>query len=225
MEVSKINSIIAIVKQYVPTELAMHCIESYTHNDPAHDVNHLYYVLREAEYLVSLNDDLTSSQIKCLYTAVLLHDIGCRYDRKTHHTISYGISFDVLRNFGCGCYSKEETMTIAKAVLEHRASGTGEFSSVVSELTALADKGRPDIKKNVTVCVLYRKNVRMPLSIRIDSVIDHLTKKFGDTGYAWDTMPALGKQLYAEDIQKLKDVLKSGQQLRNFVSERIKELS
>ena len=225
MEVSKINAIIAIVKQHVPNELAMHCIESYTHNDPAHDVNHLYYVLREAEYLVGLNNELTDSQIKCLYTAVLLHDIGCRYDRKHHHTISFGITFDVIRNFGCSCYTKDETMMVAKAVLEHRASGTGKFSGIVSELTALADKGRPDIKKNVTVCILYRKNVRMPLSIRIDSVIDHLTKKFGDNGYAWDTMPEIGKQLYAEDIQKLKDVLNSGHTLREFVTERIKELN
>lgn len=222
MDMSLMNQVIAIVENYVPRNLTMYCIESYTHNDPCHNVGHMLGVLKEAEYFCTKDIKLDSRDKKLLYTAILMHDLGCRYDRKTHHLISYGMSFKLMEELGQGFYDKDEMMIVALAVKEHRSSGDGKYSTIISELVALADKGKPNLDKYITAAVLYRKNLKIPRIFKIQSVINHLVDKFSESGYCWDSYPSLGRKLYKDEIDVLIESIKDEEYLRLLVKEKIR---
>lgn len=222
MNISVMKEIIAIVSDYVPRRLTMHCIESYTHNDPCHNVGHMLQVLKEAEYFCTKDIRLDNRDKKLLYTAILMHDLGCRYDRKTHHLISYGMSFGLMENLGEGFYNKDEMMVVALAVKEHRSSGDGAYSTIISELVALADKGKPDINKYITAACLYRKNLKIPRIFKVESVARHIEDKFSEKGYCWKTYPTLGMKLYKDEIDVLIETIKDKKYLRQVIKERIR---
>ena len=224
MDNKALSQVIDIVGSLVPRALILHCVESYTHNDPCHNVGHMVQVLKEAQYLVNKDIRLDDRDKKLLYTSALLHDLGCRYDRKNHHLISYGMTFPLLETLGFGMYTKEEINIIALAVKEHRSSGDGGYTTFISQLTALADKGKPDLNKYITAAVLYRKNLKIPRIFKVESILKHIEDKFGKDGYCWKTFPKLGLKLYKDEIEILIEAIKDRDYVKRLIVDKIKQI-
>ena len=114
---------VAKYEQYVklPRLLIEKCITSIQFNDRAHDLEHVYSVCRLG-YLLGLREGMTEVECKMIQAGCLMHDLGCRYDRDSHHFISYGLAFEYLDNWAKGVFTPEQIMVIANSCYEHRAS-------------------------------------------------------------------------------------------------------
>lgn len=117
--------------------------DNYLKNDLAHRLDHAHAVMRDAVHIAGL----ISAQhlIPQLIAAAYYHDIH-RLTPDTHNVLAYEEVFsdsDFIKGIGAA-ENDDEIHAIALACLEHRASWSGEYSGVVSEIIAAADRGAPD---------------------------------------------------------------------------------
>jgi len=165
----------------------------YENNDLGHKLSHVNNVLTLAFNIkdilklnhVSLRDDLII--MACYY-----HDMYSSSDRENHakeaseYVMVYSRDIDSV----CNELSEEDRLYVAHAVLEHRASYKGKYSSPLSELLSAADRGLPnavDILERVLKCT-EDKNCIVKVEVEdadpIDKAVFHLRDKFSSTGYA-----------------------------------------
>lgn len=180
-------------------DMIRHGIYSFTFNDAAHDIKHIYYVCKLG-FDLCLQSGLNDRDTSLVLAGCFLHDIGCRYDRATHHIISYGMTFTFLDAHAPGHFDAEETLLIAKSCLEHRASNKEGFSSKISELVALADRGIPDFELYAKRAVQFRFGSVSDDNVMAEEVYAHMLDKFlPESGYVWDNYPKLGKELFEQE--------------------------
>ena len=116
-------------------------LESFYNNSEGHGIKHVTDVMyRALHYNEILNLKLNKREI---ILASLLHDMYSESNRKTHHILGHDYVMYSLHEVFDGI-DKER---VAKAILEHRASYTGEYSSLLSELISSADRGEPNLMK------------------------------------------------------------------------------
>lgn len=207
-----------VLSPLIPLDLIRHCLWSITFNDKAHDLTHVYHVCQQGNTLSSLQD-YDDNWRALVLAGCLLHDIGCRYDRASHHVIAYGLTFELLNRHAPGHFSAEETLIIAKSCLEHRASWKGGFSHPISETVALADRGIPDFELYCKRAVQFRLGNQLDDKVLIEEVKAHLEDKFlPNTGYVWKSYPELGLSLY----QKEWEVFHSKMKDQDYLSDTVK---
>ncbi|QPB09337.1 hypothetical protein PQB86_gp242 [Klebsiella phage Miami] len=214
----------AVTEDLIPVDLLRYCLWSITFNDKAHDLNHVYHVCKQGNDLALLQD-YDDHWRSLVLAGCLLHDIGCRYDRKTHHLIAYGLVFDLTHRYCTGHYSPEETLIIAKSCLEHRASWEGDFSHPISETVALADRGIPDFELYCKRAVQFRLDQNLTEDVLVEEVRVHMLDKFlPKTGYVWKNYPELGLSLYEQEWKVFHDKLKDEVVFREAVLEAYRKL-
>ncbi|EBV8434051.1 HD domain-containing protein [Salmonella enterica] len=200
------QAIKAVIGDALPDKLLLACLNSIIHNDDAHNLDHIKTVVTLGNTLCDkLGVEMKTRQM--VLAGCLMHDLGCRYHRKTHHQISYGLAFEYLEKFGDGIFSEDEILTVAESCLQHRASWTESRDKIVCDLVALADRGIWSKKEYVTRSVqfhLHRIGEMGPEAVR-QEVLAHIPDKFGHNGYAWTSYPAIGFQLYKEEIDDFKE--------------------
>lgn len=207
----------------VNKDLLRFCIYSISLNDPAHNLGHVFDVCELGTHLCEKMglDDRTSLQV---YLGCLLHDIGCKYDRKTHHLIGYGLTYELLSRYCPGDFTPEETKDIALAVLEHRSSNPNKPSNLVSSLVSIADSGVPSFEKYVKRAIQFRMKDDLSLSTMKENVKHHLLDKFGVQGYHWKSYPDVGMELFKDEWSIFSEKLYSEQIFDNTITEIFKSL-
>lgn len=173
----------------------------YSFNDAAHQSDHFFDVMDQYTKIIRpyILKNINSPRFKlikdhpdlldqvCL--SILAHDIFA-YFRQGHEDMAY--RFVKLHAKQFGVENEEHIELLAKAAKEHRASGSGEFTSILSEIVATADKPIPTdvemIQRSYQFAVGFQKQTHEEALAHIAS---HIKAKFGTEGYAkypplWD---------------------------------------
>lgn len=191
----------------LPLGLIRRCLYSIQFNDEAHNLDHVYDVCLLACELCDRNQ-ISFNDRKIIVAGALMHDLGCRFDRDTHHFISYGMAMAWLDTDTSDLFNDKEKYLVGRSCLEHRASYKGKFHSWHSEYVALADRGIPDIKKYIGRAINFRKEHNLALDVLKEEVYKHLMEKFApEVGYAWKNYPALGKELFSDEWESFFQIL------------------
>ena len=147
----------------------------YVNNDAAHMIDHADEVV---DGLLELNKEYKYPEKIAILTGYI-HDIFTGSNRENHHILAshyvLGRKDKYLKKLG-----KNDLQLIADAVLQHRASYKGEFTSTLSEMISVADKGKPIFIEVVKRSLKYHKESPN----RVLEVYEHLKDKFGTYGYS-----------------------------------------
>lgn len=179
-------------------------------NDRAHEEKHIKDVLESMNTIFKYFDLSYKDKVTCLL-AGLMHDIGCHVDRKTHHEVSAKLFKNKFSNSEVIFSDENENVSLSSIVdevcvliLEHRSSYKGKRSNLLSEIMTLADKGSIDIEIFIIRAFNYRDGMDLTLEEKIHEITLHMMDKFGSHGYGWDTLPALGFEIYKDNIEEIK---------------------
>lgn len=176
-------------------DLLRWCVYSISLNDVAHNLGHVRDVCELGKH-ISEQVGLDERTTMLVYLGCLLHDIGCRYERKHHHLIGYGLVYELVCRYWPGEFNDDELMTVATAVLEHRSSNPNKPTNLVSEIVSVADSGAPDFDKYIRRAVQFRLKNKMDPELLIEDVYKHLLEKFGVEGYHWKSYPDIGMEFF-----------------------------
>lgn len=208
----------------IQKDLLRWCIYSITLNDPAHQLDHVYDVCAKGSEIfnhyrevMGLND-LDESIVA---HACLMHDLGCRYNRKDHHIIGYGLVYDYINRYCPGDFSPETLMQIATCVIEHRSSNKGKPSTVLSEIVSIADTGEPNLQLYLTRALKFRLSGKEESYTKIEELyeatLDHIDDKFGEHGHHWKSYPEIGLNYYEEEWDVFKTQLSNREGNLNYL--------
>jgi|AGFS01.1.fsa_nt_gi hypothetical protein len=201
MQNPTLNDYRLLLSAHLPDSLIVECYDSILKNDDAHNVDHVY---RVCDYGLKITlGQLSRFDISMVLAGCLMHDLGCRYDRKTHHQISYGLAFEKLHRHNGDYFSEEEIRIIALSCLEHRASWKELRSHYICDYVAVADRGPLELHELIMRCIQFRAPEAKCVVQLKQEVFDHLREKCSRNGYMWKTYPTLGfriNQLTIENI-------------------------
>ena len=178
--------------------LREHVAPIYAVFDPAHRMQHIDNVLHLSTRL-STWYYLTPTETRLTRLAVYCHDLGLLYGREEHHNHSADIvltrTLPVIKDL-----PDDELKVVADACREHRASGSGVYSSKVSEVVAASDRGRPDF------WALYQRIAsnfeHLTPEARKAEVHAHMRKKYGSAGYV--KYPEFYSRVFRCEIEALR---------------------
>ena len=173
------------MKEYIDNKI----LPQYKENDLAHDIDHIQYVINRslefAKTIEGINFDM-------VYAIAAYHDLGHHIDAKNHEMVSAELLLDDdnLENW----FTEDEILTMAQAIIDHRASLKGEPRSVYGRIISSADRNVL-VEGPLRRTYEYRRNhyPDMPLEQIIEDSKKHIVDKFGKKGYASDKM-------YFEDL-------------------------
>lgn len=189
---------------HVPYKLIEACLESVKeHNDEAHDIHHVVDVIVTGVNMIPVLD-LCDNMKEAFLLSCLMHDLGCRYDRKNHHIHSASMSIEMFAQHYPEAPSKVKRLT-RYGCLEHRSSFKGQ-RSLVGDLTNIADKGASNLNEMILRSIRFHQKGkkitnRNDLDIIAEEVSKHFKDKFSSEGYAWKSLPEVGKKLLANEIE------------------------
>lgn len=208
-----------LFNENVSPELIRYGIESFRFNDEAHRVDHIYKVCCEAVSITNImcaKREISQSDIPVIYHAAFLHDIGCRFDRKTHHLIGAEMLPNILNLFGGRKFDSYEIAKMGLAIMEHRSSNPYKPSNMVSSIVSLADTGKPDIFDCLQRSIKFRDYRNMPEEQLYKEVSDHLEEKYGPNGYHWNSYPDIGLDIYSDEWRIFKHILSTKNMLNDL---------
>lgn len=172
-------------KIYVNSELKKYIEKNifpeYSKNEPAHNLEHIKYVIdRSFELVCENNLDVNPNMV---YVIAAYHDIGHHIDSKNHEVISADIMIkdENLKQF----FTEDELMVIKEAIEDHRASSKEEPRSIYGKIVSSADRNN-----TVEACLrrTYTYGKKLDPNATDEELFlrahDVLTKKFGVDGYA-----------------------------------------
>lgn len=182
----------------IQKELLRYCVWSISQNDIAHNLGHVFDVCSLGKKICGkLGFDERMTLL--VYLGCLLHDIGCKYERKHHHLIGYGLTYELIERYWPGEFTDEELLTIATAVLEHRSSNPNKPTNIISSVVSVADSGAPDFDKYIKRAVQFRIKKKLCDDTLKEEVYKHLLEKFGAEGYHWVSYPDIGMELFKDE--------------------------
>lgn len=155
-------------------------LESFYNNSVGHGIKHVTDVMyRALHYNEILNLKLNKKEI---VLSSLLHDMYSESSRKTHHILGC----EYVMKSTSKVFDGIDKERVAKAILEHRASYNGEYSSLLSELISSADRGEPNLTEIVNRCYISTKEFHPEYNVdEINNAVKkHLSEKFTRNGYA-----------------------------------------
>lgn len=174
-------------------------------NDPAHRVDHF----KEVElcgYRINRVLNLGFS-LELITIVAYIHDLFT-WSRYNHHTMS-GTWVDTTNHWVINKLTKEDRKLVADACREHRASYTGEFSSLFSELMSSADRCMPGtILGKVNRSIDYTiANLGVSREDAIPIAVSHIKDKYGKTGYA--NFPAMYLKVFGTELAEQQEVIRN----------------
>jgi hypothetical protein len=208
------NRFYEILEEFLPRAFIEKALAEYAKNDAAHLQDHAITVVTNADIIMDRFPELREDR-RVILTGALLHDVKCHVNRDKHHILgALAVYREYIRSnpITRSTFFPEEITRIEECVLEHRASWKHKRSHDASECVAAADRGKPDLFGYMRRAVRFRyahlpegANVTDDIKRQIISEsIVHMREKFGDKGYAWETMPKYTLLMYEEDIAEMK---------------------
>lgn len=179
--------------------------EYYQHTDPAHRIDHIVKTMNNAEILFDkLNLRHDKALMKKVLIAIGYHDVWSQ-NRKYHHVDAYlevcKHTRRIQEHYGL---SQEDVWRIAHACLEHRASFKGKYDSIISEITAAADRGIPslDVASLFYRSYVYARGIGKVRELAKTHCVQHIKEKYGDGGYG--AVPAWYNEKFAAELAQRK---------------------
>ncbi len=199
----------------------------YSQNDGGHQLDHAISVTDTA--LKINRDQHLGLNPEMICAAAMYHDVLARH-RANHEEMAKDYVL-ISNDAELARFTTEERILVAYACAEHRASYTGKYSSLLSELIATADRGAPtDISTYMSRSVQYAKDVFNDDQEDAERHARQIViEKFDrDTGTA--RMPPLYKKVYAAElcalytfVDSLKEVEHVAQNVRTDGSRRLQK--
>lgn len=170
----------------------------WENNDKAHRETHFEEVFQLG---MIINDDLKLGyDDKLILFAAYFHDMFA-WSRNNHHEMSFHWMMTTNHPLVINNLNPSETMLVAWACYQHRASYKGTFKNGFSSLINSADRGVPNrVSYMLERAIQYRekKFPEMSKAERLAGAIAHLKEKYGRNGYARypnEYLKMFGKQL------------------------------
>ncbi|MCP4394321.1 MAG: HD domain-containing protein [Alphaproteobacteria bacterium] len=178
----------------------------YTKNDGGHQWDHGVNV---ASLALEINGKLgLGVNRKEIILAGLCHDIFAHVTTKAMHHImgaEYLITHNTIKNI---CYDLNMSIArVATAILEHRASWTGEFGCPLCQLISSADRLSPDLSRLIQ---------RMKRCSEGDSFhkYQHIIDKFGRNGYA--KYPDFYRRVFGKELEYMWSLIDDEVKLKSY---------
>jgi HD superfamily phosphodiesterase len=174
-------------------------LDTFYKKDSSHGWNHIEDVAKNAleinrRMILNLNEEY-------LVLAALFHDIYSDTNRKNHHTLAA----DWFAKFMIKQYKYDaiDILEMSSAIKEHRASYKGEYSSLLSEVLAAADRGAPDLNSKIIRSSKYylEREPNSDLKTIAENVYKHMVEKFSRTGYM--KYNAIYSSFYKKEIHNM----------------------
>ena len=163
--------------------------------DDAHSFEHVWDVVKEVNRL--------SGGDKEAVIAAFCHDIGCSVDRDRHHEIGRSMALGLITYYGIEC----QLAVVLDAILEHRSSWKGYYSTEVSEWVAAADRGVPDAGKHLERSYWYARSKLGKLHCEaVKHAYHHIREKFLEQD---PQVPDWYLVLYREEWAEMRRVLEA----------------
>lgn len=176
------------------------CVLSNSKNDSGHNLEHVYAVVKLGVELAEAKGWKGTRNMDIVFYGCLMHDMGCRWNRDRHHIESAELAEDLLKSFCNDDMNNEMIREIVKCCLEHRSSYAAGPSTEMSEVVALADRGKPDFFITVMRAFNFREKDGIPQHEMVDKVYEHLLDKYSETtGYNWKSYSKAGLELFAAE--------------------------
>lgn len=194
-------------------------------NDKAHQEDHVIGVMMRAVDIVTTHLDGNEDILRMSLLGALFHDIGCRYNRDSHHLIAFGIAWEYLADIDS--FNDEQRTQICYAAMEHRASWemAKKRFSAVSDIVAVADRGDFNVRENIKRSVLMNHSKGLNHDECVNNVVEHIFKKYNEaTGYCWDRYPSLGYYCYENQIKDIRAAASNTKFVNDVAIEIIEEL-
>ncbi|UVD32210.1 putative metal-dependent phosphohydrolase [Vibrio phage phiKT1028] len=184
----------------VDPEILEFCVSSNNKNDHAHNLEHVYGVVKLGVELGIMNGYYGTKEMLIIYYGCLMHDLGCRWDREAHHVESAILAEELLSIFGKDSLTDDDIQQVKIACLEHRSSYAGGPTTPLSTIVALADRGRPNFPLYVMRAFIFREEDGLTQAQMVNEVHAHLLDKFSrSTGYNWKSYPKEGLEFFKEE--------------------------
>lgn len=214
-DVYRRNRFYEILEEFLPREFIDKALAEYSKNDAAHLEDHAIFVVTNADIIIEKYPELQKDR-RVILTAALLHDVKCHVNRDKHHILgALAVYREYIRSnmITRSTFFQEEITRIEECVLEHRASWKHQRSHDASECVAAADRGRPELVGYMRRAVRFRyahlpEGAEVTDQIKrqiVNESIIHMREKFGESGYAWETMPKYTLLMYEYEIKQMKD--------------------
>lgn len=172
--------------------------EPYRLNDRAHQEEHFYSVLADG---IEMNHALKlDCNVDMIAIVAWTHDMFA-WSRENHHILAESWVRSTNDPVIAALTDKERDM-VATACLEHRASSSATYSSVLSELMASADRGKPVLAEKLSRAYVFAKDAyNMSDEDAFMKSITHVREKFGRNGY--QALPELYTRYYERELEAM----------------------
>jgi len=166
----------------------------YEGEDLAHTIEHADEV---CDLALRINTEKFDEvyESKHIMIAAYAHDMFTQSNRKLHHELAH--DYIALTNDPIiEELSDPERMTIAFAVLEHRASHKGKLTSQMSQIISAADRGVPDLDNIIDRSMKFNNG-------DYKQVVEHIKNKYGKEGYV--KYSDFYQEMFKKEIQILQE--------------------
>ena len=170
--------------------------KKYYPEKASHGLNHIQDNLNKAEKMLEFVKEPFTDQI---YAAIVFHDSGLeKHGRSMHEHYSAEIAKKELKDL----FNTKDLHLISAAILEHRASFKGKFTSMLSDICSSADRNEPNFEATVARSFLYttEHHPEFDFETKCDTVAKHLYEKYGTKGYA--RFPIYYSRYYRNDLRE-----------------------
>lgn len=177
---------------------------TYPNNDDAHKLDHYQWVVGNfisnkssiLEVLEKYPKELPEAAFQKLHVSILAHDAFASF-RKHHESMAYHFAIRLFKQFGI----ESNIHDYAMAAKEHRASYTGEYTSILSEIVSAVDKGPLCINDTVKRALQYGRSHMGLFGDKLYlAVLNHVQEKFSREGYA--RMNGVWEDLYSHTLER-----------------------
>jgi HD superfamily phosphohydrolase YqeK len=205
MNIEKESIIYEIISSELVNKIMVLVLPYYETNDEGHQIDHAIGVTNIAlNMLKALHLGMVQEMKIDIFLAAMLHDIRAD-QRKDHHLLGCLESYNNLEIRKLIEQYATNPMNVWYAIYEHRASYSGTFTSLVSEIVSSADRAEPDVEKWVARVKKGNINENM------EEALSHIQKKMGRNGYA--RLPFVYMDYYGESINTFFDDLEDKEKL------------
>ncbi len=183
------------LQQYVEEKI----LSIYNKNDSGHGIEHIQYVIKRSFKFATQFENI---DLDMVYVIASFHDLAHHIDKDNHEILSAKLFYEneKMKEF----FTDEQRKIIKEAIEDHRASLKYEPRSDYGKIISSADRNINIISSlKKTHAYTVKHYPELDLSQMITRAYKHISKKFGDSGYAkmWCTDEEFEK--FKNDVKEL----------------------
>lgn len=152
----------------------------YEKNDTGHGIEHIKYVIRRS---FKFTNQFENIDLNMVYVIAAFHDLAHHIDKDNHEVLSAKLFYENEKMKKI--FNDEQRKIIKEAIEDHRASLECEPRSDYGKIISSADRNVDIISSLKRTHAYTTKHYpKLDLSGMITRAYKHISKKFGNCGYA-----------------------------------------